>query len=252
MRELSIFDCQRIAQLALMVARKTRRQYPMVDTDDLTQQAWVWVHTHPKKAREYLDDEDKNRGSRLLVTALRNSLKDYARKERAQRYDYSLEDDVFYSATMLKGAGRGKGLLHYVYDREAWTNPPKLDDAPRASGDPAEGNGWLATLVDVDRAVKTLPRASQALLEAHFRNGYTYEQIGSSFPVPVAVATVAKRIDAAVVQVQEALGGFRPKADPPEGGWENGYVGTRRAISNAHARAITDNQDHAAQFVGAR
>lgn len=249
MRELSIFDCQRIAQLALMVARKTRRQYPTAETDDLIQEAWVWVHTHPKKAREYLDDDDKNRGSRLFVAAVRNHMRDYARKERAQLYDYSLEDDVFYSLPMLKGAGRGKGLLHYVYDREAWTNPPKLDDAPRAAGDPAEGNGWLATLVDVDRAVKSLPRADQGLLEAHFRNGYTYEQIGSSFPVPVAVATVAKRIDQACTKVQDALGGSRPKNDPPEPGWENGYVGTRRVISNAHARAITDNQDHERQYV---
>lgn len=248
LRELTTEENQHISKLALMAARKARRHYPMVDVDDLIQEAWTWVVTHPKKTREYLDDDDENRGARLMFAALRNYVKDYARKERAQRYDYSLEDDVFYSLPMLKGAGRGKGLLHYVYDREAWENPPKLDDAPRAGGDPAEGNGWLATLVDVDRAVKSLPRADQALLEAHFRNGYTYEQIGSSFPVPVAVSTVAKRIDAAVTNIQDVLGGARPKADPAEDGWEQ-YVGTRRVISNAHARAITDNQDHERQYV---
>lgn len=249
MRELTTEENQGIAKLALIVARKTRKQYPMVDIDDLIQESWVWTITHPKKTREYLDDEDKQRGTRMLVAALKNSVKDYARKERAQRFDYVLEDDVFYSLSMLKGAGRGKGLLHYVYDRDAWLKPPSRDDAPRSAGDAAEGNGWLATLVDVDRALKTLPRADQGLLEAHFRNGYTYEQIGSSFPVPVSAKTVSLKVDAAVVKVQDALGGNRPKPDPPEGDWENGYVGTRRVMSNARARAITDNQDHERQFV---
>jgi hypothetical protein len=46
-------------------------------------------------------------------------------------------------------------------------------------------------------------------------------------------------MDRAIKKVQEVLGGPRPKKDPEEDGWENGLVGTRRAISNAHARALT-------------
>lgn len=253
MRDLTNEEHHHLSAIALQVARKTRRQYSMVDIDDLIQEALMWGVTHPRKLREYLDDEDNNRGTRMLVAAMRNHVKGYARSERAEQYGYELEDEMFYSLAVLKGVGRGKGLLHYVYDRESWLKPPPGDGGPRSPGDPAEGGGWLATLVDVDRAVKTLPKADERLLAAHFDSGYTYEQIGSSFPVPVAVSTVSKRIDAACVKVQDALGGARPREDPPEPDyWEGGYVGTRRAISNAHARAITDNQEHATQYVGSR
>lgn len=250
-RELTNDEHHRLSALALQVARKVRRQYSMCDEQDLISEGLMWVWTHPKKAREFLDDEYQ-RGTRMLHASMRNHVRDFARKERAGRYGYELEDDMFYSLAMLKGAGRGKGLLHYVYDRETWAKPPPGDEGPRSPGDPAEGNGWLATLVDVHRAVQSLPRADERLLAAHFEQGLTYEQIGSAFPTPVAVSTVSKRIDQVVVKVQDALGGQRPRVDPPEGGWEDGYVGTRRAISNAHARAITDNQDNMTQYVGSR
>lgn len=251
-RELTNDEHHRLSALALQVARKTRRQYPMCDEPDLISEGLMWVWTHPKKAREFLDDEDSVRGTRMLHASMRNHVRDFARKERAERYGYELEDDMFYSLTMLKGVGRGKGLLHYVYDREAWLKPPPGDDAPKAPGDPAEGMNWQTTLIDVQRAVQGLSREDERLLAAHFEQGLTYQQIGWATPTPVAVSTVAKRIDAVVVKVQDALGGRRPREDLPEGGWEDGYVGTRRAISNAHARAITDNQDNMTQYVGSR
>lgn len=252
MKNWDLAEYHRAHPLALQVARKVRKQYPMCDEMDLLQEALMWAVTHPRKWHEYFTDEDERRGTRMIVAAMRNHVKDYARRERAERFGYELEDEMFYSLTMLKGAGRGRGLLHYVYDRDSWLKPPPSDDAPRTPGDPAEGMGWQTTLIDVQRAVQSLPRADERLLAAHFEQGLTYEQIGSSFPVPVAVSTVAKRIDQAVVKVQEALGGTRPRQDPPEDGWENGYVGTRKAISNAHARAITDNQEHATQYVSVR
>lgn len=252
MREITAAEHTDLQAICFQVARKVKRQYPMIEIDDLIQEGRMWAITHPKKFRDYVDDDDKKRGTRMLVAAIRNYVRDYARKERAQRFGYDLGDDVFYSLAVLKGTGRGKGLLHYVYDRDSWVNPPKGDGETRSGQDPAEGNTWLATLVDVHRAVERLPRGDERLLAAHFEQGLTYEQIGSSFPVPVAVSTVAKRIDQAVVKVQDELGGAKPREDPPEGGWEAGYVGTRRAISNAHARAITDNQEHATQYVTAR
>lgn len=242
-----------LSALALQAARKVQKQYPQFEIQDLIQEGFVWCVTHPRKLKECLEDDNKQRQETTLVASMRNHVKDYARKQRAAVGGYELDDDIFYSLTTLKGSGpHGKGLLHYVYDREAWLKPPPRDDGPRSPGDPAEGGGWLATLVDVHRAVERLPEGDERLLAAHFQQGLTYEQIGSAFPTPVAVSTVAKRIDAVVVKVQEALGGSRPRTDPPEGDWEAGYVGTRRAISNAHARAVTDNQDSSTQYVGAR
>lgn len=221
---------------ALNSARAVKRRYPTADVDDLTQMGLVWCIEHPRKFREYADA-----GKWWVVQkAMFNYQSGYARKERAQYFGYSLEDDVFYSKRMLKGDGGKPGLLDFVFDRAAWPKPPP-SDAPRAGGDPAEGNGWLATMCDVSKAVDGLSNDDQVLLKEHYMFGETYEQIGRR--LGVAKVTVAKYVDRAVGRLQEALGGSKPREDPPEDDWrtEPAYVGARRAITNAHARALMEN-----------
>lgn len=228
------------------VARTVRRSYPMVDTDDLVQEALMWAVAHPGKLKEYVGDEDEQRGTRMLMGAFKNAAREYAVRQRAlARGDEALIDDQWYSLDVLKGTGKlaGKrGLLHHVFDVNSWTNPEKPEGESRGRRDPAHGNDWLATLADVSAALDKLRRQNPAaaeLIEAHYHWGATYEQIGLGLEPPVSRETVSKRIDRAIKKVQEILGGPRPKREPEEDGWENGIVGTRRAISNAHARAIT-------------
>lgn len=246
------------AAISLQAARAVKKRYPTADTDDLTQIGLMWCVQHPKKFREYVDGDDTGK----LYRTLWNHMSNYARLERANDYGYALEDEVFYSKRMLKGDGRKAGLLHYVFDRENWYKPPVSDDgAKRRGGDPAEGNGWLATMVDLDRALQSLAWRDHMLLKAHYHEGATYDQIaegrgGHIDPMFVGVSktTVAKYVDRAVFKVQEFLGGPRPREDAPEPEWveEPVYVGTRRAISNAHARAITENQSGSPQHLPTR
>lgn len=239
-----------IYEKAESVARTVHRSYPMVDTDDLLQEALMWGVAHPGTLQKYLDDEDEKRCARQIVGAMRNDCRDYAVRQRAlARGDESVIDDAWYSLDVLKGTGKlaGKrGLLHHVYDTESWTNPEKPESTgARNTRDPAHGNDWLATLSDVSSALSKLRRLNPDaadLIEAHYKNGLTYDQIGAGLRPPVAKATVSKRIDRAIKKAQEILGGPRPKRAPEEDGWENGLVGTRHAISNANARAITGSQ----------
>lgn len=235
------------AAISLQAARSVRRRYSSVDIDDLTQMGLVWCIEHPKKFREYVDGDDTGK----LYRTLWNYMSNYARLERAKS-GYELEDEVFYSKRMLKGDGRKEGLLHYVFDPENFHKPPAIDGAKVRGGDPAEGNGWLATMVDVGRALKVLDGNEYALLYRHYSLGETYEDIGTS--MKVSKTTVAKYVDRAVFKVQEYLGGPRPREDAPEPDWveEPVYVGTRRAISNAHARAITENQSGSPQHLPTR
>lgn len=221
---------------ALSAARSVKRRYPTSDTDDLVQMGLVWCIEHPKKFREYVDDNKWW----VIQKAMFNFMSAYARKERAQYFGYSLEDEVFYSKRMLKGDGNKPGLLDYVFDRASWPKPPPAD-SPSRGGDPAEGNGWLTTMVDVHRAVESLSNDDQVLLREHYMFGQTYEQIGQR--IGKAKVTVAKYVDRAVTRLQDALGGAKPREDPPEDEWrsEPVYVGSRRAISNAHARAMLEN-----------
>lgn len=221
---------------ALSAARSVKRRYPTSDVDDLVQMGLVWCIEHPKKFREYVDADKWW----VVQKAMFNYMSVYARKERARYYGYNLEDDVFYSKRMLKGDGNKPGLLDYVFDREAWLKPPP-SDAPRSGGDPAEGNGWLTTMVDLAKACDTLSADDRRLLREHYMFGQTYEEIGRR--LGVAKVTVAKYVDRAVTRLQDALGGAKPREDPPEDEWrsEPVYVGSRRAISNAHARAMLEN-----------
>lgn len=225
------------SSVSLSAARAVKRRYPTADTDDLTQVGLMWCIEHPRKFREYVDNFE----DRKLYKALYNYMSNYARSERAKYHGYSLEDEVFYSKRMLKGDGRRPGLLHYVFDRSSWESPPAPDGAGRRTGDPAEGGNWLALMCDVDRAVQTLSSDDRTLLTEHFLFEVTYEALGRR--IGVSKTTAAKYVDRAVARVQDALGGSRPRQDPPEEDWrqEPVYVGGRRAITNAHARALLEN-----------
>lgn len=237
-----------VSAVALQAARAVRKRYPNSDTDDLTQVGLMWCVRHPRKLREYVDSEQQGK----LFVALKNYVWVYARNERANREGYVLEDDAFYSKRMLKGDGTNPGLLHYVFDRENWEKPPtRGEGAGRSKGDPAEGGTWLAIMVDVDKALQSLDVADRNLLKLHYDQGETYEAIAFG---SVSKTTVAKYIDRAVAKMQDFLGGSKPREDPPEEEWEQEpeYVGTRRAISNAHARAVTENQSATPQHLSVR
>lgn len=236
---------EQLMVLALTAARSAKRRYPTSDVEDLQQIALMWCVEHPRKLTAYLTDDDARRGVRMLTASMRNHAKKYARDERAQHFGYFLEDEAWYSKRMLKGDGNKPGLLHYVFDQENWRKPPPGDGAGRTKGDPAEGGGWLTMMCDLSAALEKIDAGEWGLLEEHFHRGSTYQDIGDA--ASVSKATIAKRIDRAVRHVQEQLGGQRPQDDPAEDGIdaayaEAHYVGTRRAISNAHARAITSNQ----------
>lgn len=245
---------ERLSALALQVARSVRRKYHTADVDDLTQVALMWCVQHPRKLAEFLAAEDT--GSRLLVASMRNACRDYARKQKASEVGYEPEDETFYSKRMLKGDGTNPGLLHYVWDRKNWERPPfRGESAGRSAGDPAEGGAWLAIMCDVQAALNVLNKAEYNLLKAHYEDGNTYESLTERYgPLPVSKTTVATGIDRAVAKMQDFLGGPRPREDGAEDEWEQEpeYVGTRRAISNAHARAITENQAGAPQHLPSR
>lgn len=232
-----------LSGLASVAGRAAKRRYPTCDIEDLQQEALMWCITHPGKLKTYLEDDDKRRGERMLTASMRNQAKKWAREERAAHFGYDLDDEAFYSKRMLKGDGNKPGLLHFVFDNRNWPKPPPSDGASRGKGDPAEGNGWLTMMVDVHKAIESLSEDDRSIVTEHFLFGLSYEQLGQR--MGCAKATVAKRMDRAVGRVQDFLGGAKPRDDAPEDDWENQrepeYVGTRRAVSNAQARAITAN-----------
>jgi RNA polymerase sigma factor (sigma-70 family) len=225
--------------LFCQVANDVRRRNPLVGREDFVQECFVWALTHPAKLAEYREDEDQKAGDRKLYGALRNACRDYARRDKAARLGYDPDDEVFYTLLVLKDE-----LLPAVYDEDSWLpSQGAHQESVRSGADPAHGNNWLATLVDVSAALRKVSLYDEGLIQMYYRDSWTQQEMADE--LGISQPLVSKRLDRAVKHVHEQLGGARPFVMPAESDDETEPFRARKAISNAHARAKT-GEDYAA------
>lgn len=203
-----------------------------LESPDVAQELWVWVVQHPTKVTGWMAEEN---GHRPLLTTLRNEAKRHGMAAKASVLGYSLDDLAFYSR------GEISVLLDAMFDDEAWVEPPATEPGSRRGGDPATGGNWLATLADVSRAFEQLPDAERSLLTLFHRDGESNRQVAEM--LGVSEQATSKRHAKALEKLHRLLGGHKPKwtHDPVDCECSE-YVGTRRAMSNAAARAKTEHQ----------
>ena len=207
------------------VATETKRQFPIVERDDLVQEGWLWLAEHTEK----LDEWGTGKGAMGRVAkALRRRLRAYALKEKAAKTGYDFEDVYFYSTGLLRE------LIPQALDRTVWVEPGVAAETGKISrtGDPAEGGNRIAMLCDVRASLEAGSEADKELLWTVF--GLCMPEDEYAMHLEITVEALRTRVHRAVQRVQRRLGG--PKPDGP-------YVGTRRSISNAQAQAITRNQE---------
>lgn len=232
---------QLVDEVAQVVASTyARRFHPHVQRDDVLQEIYVWALQHQTKVSHWIDDtdDDGREAGRLLGRAMQDAALRYCQQEKAARLGYRLDDLAYYSR------GEVKELLPSMFDVDAWTNPPKNPGERAAKKPAAEGNGWLATLADVSRAFDVLSAEDRDLLTRVYRDDESMVRIGDESGVSRQV--VAKRVERAVNRLVNVLGGPRPRGGhyPDEHGececgW--GHPGARKAMSGAHARALTSS-----------
>lgn len=221
-----------IEGLAKRAAHNVARRY-RTDVEDLTQEALKWCLEHPAKFMEYWGDENQKRGERYISAAMRNACKDYAHSQLASEGGSDNETSFWYRGELIEE------LLGYIWDEASWTTPPQTEVKTRG-GDPALGNGWIATLADVKRAVEKQSEYDQWLLRLYYHARHSQADIASSHADQVSQQQIGRRLKRALGRVREALGGRPPHRDPAEPGWQE-YVGSRKVLSNAAARAQTGN-----------
>jgi RNA polymerase sigma factor (sigma-70 family) len=216
--------------LLLQAAREVARQFAgYVSLEDMQQEALLWALSNPRKVSEYIGDEDKKQGSRMLYASVRNRLRWVAVREKAARVGYSPADLAWYSVEQIE-----KELLPCVFDPEKWASPPKdgEDLGVRSTADPAHGNGWMAMLADVADAMGKLPYETRRMLELKFREDWSQRAIAGWFGI--AESSVSERLDRAYRKIHQLLGGDRPEYEEDEI-----RIGRRAVLSNAAAQAIT-------------
>lgn len=207
---------------ASIVARRYRRY---TTTQDLIQEAWVWVLDRPKKLAEIMAEEEESERTRRLRNVLCNHLDQVARREKAHALGYEPADEFFYPLGALRD------LLPGCYGHVDWTSFSVNDLEIRPTGDPAEGGNRVAELSDISQALGRLAKDDQRLLFLRFGAGDTIADIATEFSVEEGAANM--RVDRALRRLQQEMGGPAPRSDQRE------YTGSRRVISNAHAQAIT-------------
>jgi RNA polymerase sigma factor (sigma-70 family) len=95
-------------------------------------------------------------------------------------------------------------------------------------GDPATGNNYLASIIDVRNAMSKLDPVDQMLLDMKFQENLTLGQISAI--IELSDTTISRRIHNALRKMSNILGGENP--------W--GGTGSKRVISNSQAQSMLE------------
>ena len=138
------------------------RRYNMLERDDIAQELWVWFVGHPRKYKEWLELQQKDR-DKLIAKSLRNAALKYCEKEKARKVGYDTSDLYYYDVSVVEA------FLPSII-AGTYAIPTSIQDlnAKFGSGNLADGNNWLALRSDIAAAFGKLSDAKQNVLRLRF------------------------------------------------------------------------------------
>lgn len=141
-----------VQHLVTKTARSLHRRYKrFVSWEDLAQEQWLWLCSHPDKAMELFDLQPS-----YLTRRLRTAAERYARREKAAKTGYREEDEQFYSLNRLAE------LLPDALDDEATSPCMGYAETPQARDELyAE---WETAVIDVRRGLGLLSSPLKSIL----------------------------------------------------------------------------------------
>lgn len=184
--------------------RVHRRWKRWASIDDLSQELWMWIYGRGKKKIADLktvteETEDLERELMLWFTGIAER---YARKEKAQRAGYKIQDEQFYDT------GHLEQLLLMCFEKELPDGLEQKSEENRRISRPAEGNELITILVDVRQALKYLTDQNLELLKDYYYFGQTDQTIAATLGISEDAAW--RKRHRALRQLRRALGGRRP------------------------------------------
>lgn len=192
------------------VARQLRsKYYGYVDLEDIRAELYLKLVMLQRNIEEWREDHSPQTADRILARSLRNHGEKYCRREKAEYCGYSVDDEFFYSITMIAD------IIQLYFDPE-YMMPGSIPLGQTSSGKPAsEGGNLMAMVADVGRAYEQMPERDRYLLR---------EVYGGDMPVRESIAFLAlewgcthgaadKRIRRVLGRLRKNLGGPRPWED---------------------------------------
>ncbi len=213
-------------QIELATHKTMRRFWRHVEREDVKQELVLWVLTHERKVEQYLDEEREH----SLVKALEHAGLAYAQREKAAQAGYHTDDLFYWQVEEIEA------LLSSMFSDEARLHPPSSDDGTggRSNRPPNEGGNWIATLADLSRAYGKLDEETKRVLRLVY--GEDQKRAWVAEAMGVSDTTISNRINRGLRAMHRELGGERPTRHRDQ------VTGSRTALSNAAARALTDAQ----------
>ena len=188
-----------------------RKYKPWTEESDIRQEAYLFAAAKSTHFKELLDEPDLEQrkvNERKVGWQIKRAAERYARKEKAAKLGYNINDEAFY-----KGATISQ-LLPFVISSILTGKPldqgqQLVDDGqPKKPSAPSESNNFLAILIDIKRAYLLLPIEDRDLLERRYFHEHTLQQIAQF--LECAVSTADRRVENSFNKLQDNLGGSSP------------------------------------------
>ena len=188
-----------------------RRFRAYTERGDLLQEAWAFVLSRAEHFNEVLSDENEVQrkwNEKKVAWQIRRTLERYARKEKATKSGYHLNDEAYYDTVTIAQ------LLPFVI--KSFINNTSLeqsqvlvnDGTPRKPSAPAEGGNLLAMLVDIKKAYEKLEKYDQDILRLRYHDNLTLQLISEY--LECAISTVDRKCTQALRKLQNNIGGDSP------------------------------------------
>lgn len=194
------------------VAGAVWRQYRRwVDKEDLVQEGYIWCLGRIPQIEEAMAEPDESirkHNERRLWWQLKRVCERYARREKAMRSGYVVQDEFFYETSTI--AQMLPHILTNIFDGVLLEQAQQLldDGMPKRSSAPAEGRNLLAMLIDIKKGYEQLEQAQKDLIKARYYDNLTLAQMAQLFEC--SISTADRRCENAIKALQRIVGGENP------------------------------------------
>ena len=201
-----------VYELAPSVAYAVHRRYKhWVEREDVVQECIAWAVTRNAYITEQMSVEDPKQlehNQSRIAWQMKRAVERYARKEKANKSGYQINDEVYYQTFTL-----GQLLpfvITSIIDGTVLEQMQEMinDGQPRGSSSPSEGGNLLASLIDIKKCYLKLDQKDQEVLRMRHYDNATLQQIASF--LECAVSTADRRCSNSLRRLQDELGGETP------------------------------------------
>lgn len=175
------------------------------------QEAWSFTLSRGNQFNELLSDESEVQrkwNEKKIAWQIRRHLERYARKEKAAKSGYAINDEAYYDTITIAQ------LLPFVIKSHVTDTALEQsqilvnDGTPRKPAAPAEGGNLLAMLVDIKKGYEKLDKFDQDILRLRYHENQTLQLISEY--LECAISTVDRKCSQALRRLQNNIGGESP------------------------------------------